>query len=90
MTSVFVYAHHCTASVLPLLSVLNGTKNALRAKRWTLCMQGMVSSSLLLFSYFPAFMRLMALIRAWMDAVMISVSMPAPQVMWPSSFVMPI
>ena len=34
-------------------------------------------------------MRLMALIKAWMDAVMISVSMPAPQVMWPSSFVMP-
>ena len=39
--------------------------------------------------YLPAFMRLMALIKAWMDAVMISVSMPAPQVMWPSSFVMP-
>ena len=30
-------------------------------------MQGMVSSSLLLFSYFPAFMRLMALIKACVE-----------------------
>ena len=40
--------------------------------------------------YLPAFMRLTALNSAWMDAVMMSVSMPAPHVTLPSLPVMPI
>ena len=91
MTSVFCMrtSLHSVRSSLALRLEWH-TKCPARKAMETLCMQGMVSSSLLLFSYFPAFMRLMALIRAWMDAVMISVSIPAPQVIWPSSFVMPI
>ena len=41
------------------------------------------------FHYFPAFMRLTALKSACSEAVMISVSMPAPQVIFPSVPVMP-
>ena len=41
-------------------------------------------------SYFPAFIRLMALNSAWIEAVMISVSSPAPQLIFPSAPVIPI